>query len=175
MQQLNEKPAVKHILFFLGFMIYSSSIFAQNACACCTDNHKAFDFWVGDWMVFDTSGNKIGENKIEKIEGNCILNEHWVGGKGSTGSSYNYFDATDSTWNQLWVDSRGSNLILKGKADTNKMILKSKFQKGPDGTMYCNRITWTLNSDNSVTQRWDIVNEKDELLSVAFIGIYSKP
>lgn len=150
------------------------SLMAQNPCACCTENHKSFDFWMGDWMVFDTSGNKIGENKIGKIEGNCVLNEHWIGGKGNTGSSYNYYDASDSTWNQLWVDNKGGNLVLKGKAFNNKMILKSKFQKGPNDDMYCNRITWTLNTDGSVTQRWDITNENDELLSVAFIGIYRK-
>ncbi|MBK7967386.1 MAG: hypothetical protein IPK10_20365 [Bacteroidetes bacterium] len=100
--------------------ILSPSLMAQSPCACCTENHKAFDFWVGDWMVFDTSGNKIGENKIDKIEGNCIINEHWIGGKGNTGSSYNFYDATDSTWNQLWIDSQGGNLVLKGKASPTK-------------------------------------------------------
>lgn len=132
---------LKHIVICLGWIIIPLSLIAQNPCACCTENHKAFDFWVGDWMVYGTSGNKIGENKIDKIERNCILNEHWIGGKGGSGSSYNYYDTTDSTWNQLWIDNQGGNLILKGKASTHKMILKSKIQKGKRGNMFCNRIT----------------------------------
>ncbi len=165
---------LKNLVFCIGFMLLAPALMAQNSCACCTENHSAFDFWVGDWMVYDTSGNKIGENKIDKIEGNCILNEHWIGRKGNTGSSYNYYDSNDSTWNQVWIDNQGGNLILKGHASTHKMILKSKFQKGPSGNLYCNRITWTLNTDGSVTQRWDITNENDDLLSVSFIGIYRK-
>jgi hypothetical protein len=146
----------------------------QKPCSCCTQNHTAFDFWVGEWIVFDTSGNKIGENKIERIENNCIINEHWIGDKGSTGSSYNYFDLEDSTWNQVWIDSQGGNLILKGLPSKNKMTLRSKFQKDPEGKSYCNRVSWTLNTDGSVTQRWDIADEKDALMSVVFIGIYRK-
>jgi len=160
------------VIFLLT--ISSNNLFGQGACACCTDNHTSFDFWVGDWIVFDTSGNKIGENRIEKLEGNCLINEHWTGLKGSTGCSYNYYEPSDSTWNQLWVDNQGSNLILKSRAESNKMILKSKFQKSPNGNLYTNRITWTLNTDGSVTQRWDIADENDQLLSVAFIGIYRK-
>ncbi|MBP6512928.1 MAG: hypothetical protein KA347_09680 [Bacteroidia bacterium] len=164
----------KKIFFSLCFIFSAPMLMGQKSCACCTDNHKAFDFWVGDWIVYDTSGNKIGENNVEKIEKNCIINEHWTGGKESTGSSYNYFDSNDSTWNQVWIDNQGGHLILKGHSTANKMILRSKFQKDPKGNLYCNRITWTLNADGSVTQRWDIADEMDALMSVAFIGIYRK-
>lgn len=156
------------------FLLCSQQSSAQTPCVCCTKNHKAFDFWVGEWIVYDTIGNKIGENSIQKLEDQCLLNEHWKSVQGSTGSSYNYYNTTDSTWNQVWVDNKGGNLVLKGHASTNQMILKSEFHKGPTGNIYCNRITWTLNSDSSVTQRWDIADENDHLLSVAFIGVYRK-
>ena len=57
----------KKILFSICFLLSTQMLMGQKPCACCTENHKAFDFWVGDWIVFDTSGNKIGENRVEKI------------------------------------------------------------------------------------------------------------
>ncbi|MDA0196282.1 MAG: hypothetical protein O2887_08975 [Bacteroidetes bacterium] len=145
---------------------------AQTNCACCTDYHKQFDFWVGDWIVNDTTGIKVGENLIVKLEDDCIINEHWEGAGGSTGRSYNYFNLSDSTWNQVWIDNSGSNLVLKGKAKENQMILKSELIKGTRVDWYRNKITWTKNNDGTVTQFWEILDKNDNLLSVAFKGIY---
>ena len=144
---------------------------AQTSCNCCTANHQQFDFWVGDWDVYDTGGKKVGENKIEKLENDCIVSENWKGTTGGSGKSYNYYNTADSTWNQVWISNSGNNLVLKGKAATNKMILKSELIKNEKGNYY-NQITWTKNEDNTVTQLWEIINEKGESLSVAFEGIY---
>jgi len=160
------------LLFYLFIIISTSG--AQNDCACCTDYHKQFDFWVGEWVVYDTAGTKLGENNIVKLEDNCILNEHWKGAKGSTGRSYNYFDLSDSTWNQLWIDNQGGSLVLKGKAEDNKMVLQSKLIKGKKVDWYRNRITWTNNDDGSVTQFWEILDTNGNQLAVAFKGIYKR-
>ena len=48
-------------------MCLPSKSFAQDNCPCCTDNHSTFDFWVGDWVVYNTLNNVIGENKIVKL------------------------------------------------------------------------------------------------------------
>ncbi len=143
-------------------------------CPCCTKFHKQFDFWVGDWNVFDKEGKKIGENTIVKLTDGCILNEHWKSVNGASGRSYNYFNSTDSTWNQVWIDNQGGNLVLKGKASENKMILKSDLMKGQKVDFYTNQITWTLNADGSVTQFWEILDKNNRLISVAFDGIYRR-
>lgn len=169
---------MKRILVFsllLGICpTYSFSQELQLSCACCTAVHKQFNFWLGEWNVYDTTGNKVGENSIIQREKNCVLNERWTSASGSTGSSYNYYDRSDSTWNQVWVDSRGGNLVLKGRAMENQMILKSTLQKTPTGGAYFNRITWTLNEDGSVSQLWEILNANNEVTSVAFLGIYKR-
>jgi len=145
---------------------------AQSDCACCTEMHKQFDFWVGDWVVYDTNGTIVGENTIKKLEKGCILNEHWRGAKGSTGRSYNYFNLTDSTWNQLWVDSQGQHLELKGHGGDNQMTLDSELIPGKKVKYYFNRITWTSYPDGSITQIWEILDEKETLLTTVFHGIY---
>ncbi len=114
------------LYILLSFLFTTTSPYSQNKKACDTKFHKQFDFWVGDWIVYDTVGNKVGENLIHKIEDDCIINEHWKSVRGGSGSSYNYFDKTDSTWNQLWIDNQGNNLILKGKASEGKMSMRSK-------------------------------------------------
>lgn len=150
----------------------SPFILAQTNCNCCSEEYSKFDFWLGDWNVYDTTGTLVGENTIVKLEDNCIVNEHWKGKGGVTGRSYNYYNQSDSTWNQLWLDNKGSSLELKGTAEEDKMILKSKLIKGKKVAWYANKITWTKNEDNSVTQIWEIVDENDKVLSVAFVGIY---
>ena len=116
---------MKSLIIILAFFAITGAIKAQTNCACCNETQKQFDFWVGEWIVLDSLGNKVGENQISKIEENCIVLEHWTGAKGGTGTSHNYYNKTDSTWNQLWIDNKGNVLKLKGQLESGKMVLKS--------------------------------------------------
>ena len=174
MKLLNKMAWHKIQLFVIVLLFSFFNAGAQSDCACCTDDHKQFDFWVGEWNVYDTAGNKVGENAIVKLEKGCIINEHWKSARGGSGRSYNYFDPSDSTWNQLWIDSQGNNLKLKGHAKTNEMILSSELVPGQKIDFYRNRITWTQHEDESVTQLWEILDKNDKVLSVAFKGIYKR-
>jgi len=146
----------------------------KDNCNCCTENHTKFDFWVGDWVVKDTLGNKVGENKIYKIQDKCAIKENWTSASGSTGTSFNYYDRKDQTWNQLWVDNQGSQLVLKGTPEKNKMILKSTLQKGQKIAFFYHQITWTLRKDGTVLQHWEIYDKDHEKLNSLFKGVYHK-
>jgi len=158
----------------LTLILLSHTGFSQDKCNCCTVAHQQFDFWIGDWNVFDTTGTQVGENTISHLEDNCILSEYWRGISGTTGRSYNYYNQQDSTWNQVWVDNNGGNLVLKGKGKPGKMVLKSELIPGKKIAFYYNQVTWTLNKDGSVTQLWEIYDQTGKLLSTAFLGIYKK-
>lgn len=164
------------IRFFCCFLVLfvPGMLASQTACACCTPQHRQFDFWLGEWMVLDSAGNELGQNSIIKLEDQCILSEHWRGKGGGTGRSYNYFDPSDSTWNQLWLDKQGTILKLKGKAGSNSMILRSDWAQGQGGAKYYNRISWKKNEDETVLQLWEIMGPSDVVLSVAFKGIYKR-
>ncbi len=161
------------LLFLFAFVATTS--FAQDTtnCACCDIHHDQFDFWVGDWIVFDTSGTEIGKNTIVQMQDNCVLQESWSS-PNSTGTSYNYFNRTDSTWNQLWIDNSGSHLELKGHAIENGMELSSAWITGTSGTVYKNQIIWKEQEDGSVTQTWNIVGQDNGILNVLFHGIYRR-
>lgn len=149
----------------------SISLLGQQNCACCSEQHRQFDFWLGKWEVFNPAGKKVGENTITQVQGKCVLQEDWVSNQ--TGTSYNYYDPNDSTWNQLYLDNQGTILALKGRFEDHKMILWSDKVKGQNGE-YRNRIIWQLLPDGSVSQKWDIVALNGQVISVAFDGIYRK-
>ncbi len=149
--------------------------FSQNEpCPCCTENHDDFDFWIGEWEVFDTTGVLLGTNSVLSLEDQCIINENWVGAKGTTGKSYNYFSQADSTWNQLWIDNKGAQIILKGNAIKNGMEMKTEIQEAQNGAEYFSRIRWTLEEDGSVLQVWDFLRPDGTFIANAFTGIYRK-
>lgn len=163
--------------FFTVLLLITSIVLAQesNECPCCTDAHKQFHFWIGEWNAYDTTGILLGTNKIVIDQDKCLMIENWKSANSSfTGTSYNYYDRTDESWNQTWVDNQGSNLMLKGKFTDGKIILRSKLKENSNGVMFYHQITWTPNVDGTVTQRWDMFNDQDVFLSTAFLGIYRR-
>ncbi|MCW8850497.1 MAG: hypothetical protein OQJ81_11005, partial [Melioribacteraceae bacterium] len=94
---------------FIYIFIVAIPLFAQdsteNNCVCCSNQHSQFDFWVGEWTVYDTLDNMIGTNKIVKQYESCLIQENWISAGKNRGTSYNYYDPNDSTWNQLWLDN----------------------------------------------------------------------
>ena len=165
---------LKTLLIILILFSVTNTLNAQNDCPCCDETHKQFDFWIGNWIVLDSLGNKAGENKVSKIEDGCIITEHWTGAKGGTGSSYNYYDKSDSTWNQLWVDNKGNILKLKGQFESDKMILKSDLVKDKNDNLYSNQITWSKNEDGTVSQLWEIIDKNNQPIKNVFLGIYNR-
>lgn len=154
-------------------LMFSGKLLAQSNCACCDSLHAQFDFWVGEWIVSDTLGNKIGESSISKKEANCVIMENWKGTKGGTGTSLNYWDSSDSTWNQVWVDNKGTILKLKGNLSSEKMVLKSDLVKGNKGN-YVNQITWIPNKNGTVSQIWEILDINGKVSNQVFWGVYKK-
>ncbi|WP_375325100.1 hypothetical protein [Flagellimonas sp. GZD32] len=160
------------ILWLMGCL----NISAQNAsCNCCSDNHKAFDFWVGEWDVVNTNtGAPSGKSIIKKDEGGCIIRENWtsIATAGYTGTSLNFYNTQTQKWEQLWVDNTGAVLKLKGNREGDQMILTSDpFEK--DGKKFRNRISWTKNKDGTVRQLWEVLQEGKETI-IAFDGLYRR-
>ncbi|WP_194976502.1 hypothetical protein [Aquiflexum lacus] len=152
------------------FLSISIPLFSQEGCKCCTNNQRAFYFWAGTWEVFDTTGNKVGENEITTIENNCALMEKWKGLGGGSGTSMNYYNQQDSTWNQIWVSGNGGILKLKGTFTNNEMVLKSE----PflvDSTLCYNQIKWSQ-VNNTVKQVWEVYDEEGNVKHRVFTGIY---
>jgi len=165
---------MKSLLLFIALLLTVNLNAQTNNCQCCTENHSEFDFWIGSWSVTGPKGKTVGKNVINKIQGNCILQENWTSSQSSfTGTSNNFYNAQEKRWEQIWLDNQGGSLHLKGHKVGNQMILESDEKKNKDDEPFYHRITWTHNDDGSVRQYWETVkNGKD--ITVTFDGLYKK-
>jgi len=147
----------------------------QKPCACCGEEYRQFDFWVGDWEAFGPKGNLAGTNNIVVLQDQCIIQENWASANGAyTGTSYNHYDSQTGKWNQLWLDNQGGSLQLTGGLTDGKMILTGAPSPGGDGKNYISRITWTPNQDGSVRQHWEAQVEGEVEWQTWFNGLYKK-
>ncbi|NND44055.1 MAG: DUF1579 family protein [Xanthomonadales bacterium] len=136
---------------------------------CDSEKHRQFDFWIGEWSV-TVNGQQAGHNVIQRVYGNCALQENWSSVSPFTGGSFNIYDRATDQWHQTWVDSTGTLLQLDGGIKDGKMVLSGQ-RPGPDGSMTTNRITWTPNDDGSVRQLWETSTD-GETWTTAFDGLY---
>jgi len=161
------------IIFFALFI--SAYVLGQNRNnkTCTSKEYRQFDFWIGNWDVYDTLGNKIGENNILSLQNDCLIQENWQS-KNETGTSYNFYDKTDQMWNQVWVDNTGFVIKLKGKYSNNKMVMRSEKVNGKSGKPYYNELNWLENKDGTILQTWFAVDKNGNKLRLIFKGIYKR-
>lgn len=73
------------------------------AAACAeTTTYSKLDFWIGTWEVL-SEGEKVGDNRIEKILAGCAVLEHWTSVSGSSGKSLFYYLPAEAAWKQVWI------------------------------------------------------------------------
>ena len=167
---------MKQLYLLLPILFWAQSACGQNPapCACCAPEYHQFDFWIGEWEVFNPKGIKVGENKIIPLQDSCVLQENWVSQQ-QTGTSYSYYNKNDNTWNQTYIDNQGTVLELKGTFQNGKMVLKSPGIKSKKADFYYfNKITWQPDTAGNVSQIWEIVNASDSVLYTAFNGLYQR-
>ena len=97
---------------------------------CSASTYREFDFWVGDWEVFDIgSPNKVADAQVDAILDRCVLRET-TRHHGHKGQSFTIYDATRNVWHQTWVTNRGELLQIEGKLENGQMVLSGKNQQG---------------------------------------------
>jgi hypothetical protein len=141
------------------------------------DPSHAFDFWLGAWDVFAPDGRQVGTNRIEALLDGRVLQEHWQGSGGVTGTSLNARDESSGRWHQTWIDSSGSVLLLDGGPRDGGMVLEGRTPNEADpGRTDLNRITWTPSGDGSeVRQLWEVSGDEGRTWTTAFDGRYRRP
>lgn len=138
---------------------------------CTDDIYRAFDFWAGEWEVFNPQGKRAGHNSITVEENGCLLVEHWKGGGGGTGQSYNFVDQATGEWRQVWVSAGATIDYSGGLNDAGEMALEGQisYRNGKKAPF---RGTWTLQDDGSVRQHFQQYDAQTQTWSDWFVGIY---
>jgi len=140
---------------------------------CADADHRAFDFWIGDWDVFATgSTTRVAHSTIEKIVG-CAISETFDQFTGPGGKPIDYhgrsisaYVPADKGWRQYYVDSGGTAAMLTGGIVDGAMVLVSK--NGP----VTNRMTVRRNPDGSVDQRGEFSTDDGKTWSPGYDFTY---
>jgi hypothetical protein len=136
---------------------------------CGSPEYRQFDFWVGDWEVRDPAGNVVGRNDVTLNLDGCMIMENWKSVAGHAGMSMNFYEPTDGTWNQVFIDNGGVQSgwpNLKGKLVDGKMVLESASPR--------TRWTWSKTGDGRVRQMAEQLGEDGKTWSVTWDSYYSK-
>ena len=163
-----------------SLLLAATPAFAQQAAKppppCMSEQHRQFDFWVGEWDVSDPAGKPAGRSRIESRLGQCVVHEHWFGAGGTVGESFNIHNADSGQWEQFWVDNGGNRLHLKGGLVGKAMVLEGVRDKpsAQTGLTQRERITWTPNADGSVRQLWETSADDGKRWATSFDGLYRK-
>jgi len=148
---------------------------AQAPPGCQAPEHRQFDFWIGDWTVTTPQGNLAGTNRIERIIGGCVLQEHWSSSNGGDGTSLNMWNAADGQWHQVWMDAGGNMLELAGKLEGTRMVLSGTHATpGKPGMLTTERVTWTPLEGGNVRQFWESSTDGGATWAIQFDGLYTR-
>jgi hypothetical protein len=146
---------------------------------CVAKIYHQFDFWIGEWEVFAPGkdgkglGPKIGESSVTQEEAGCLLIEHWRGGKGANGQSYNFYDVMRKAWRQVWASPTELTDYAGALDAKGQMVLEGVSQQA-QGSQQRSRGTWTANADGTVTQNFKSYDAKTKAWTDNFTGIYRK-
>ena len=144
---------------YLAFLLVLTHICNGQQIGCGGLNgFSDFDFWVGEWEVFDSAtGEKLGEDIIQKIESGCLLLEHWKSVSGGTGTSLNYYNPVTREWRQVWVSEGRYAIDIVGGVRSGSMVLEGSIYNFA-GAVWDFRGNWTPRPDGSVRQFFEQFN-----------------
>jgi hypothetical protein len=136
------------------------------------EEFRQFDFWIGEWVV-SSGGALAGENRIERLERGCLLMENWTSAGGGSGKSMNFYDPEKKTWNQIWVDASGSNIVASGSFHDGAMHFEGEHHYlGAPSELF--RMSFTPRADGTVRQWIEQSQDEGKTWYVWFDGIYEK-
>ena len=108
---------------------------------CATPEYRQFDFWIGDWDVYDVGDEKPSMRiQVEKILDGCALKETYRDVHGMVGESLNLYDAPRKVWHQTWATNRGQVLLLDGTLDNGRMAFRATEQTSAGTVLW--RAVW---------------------------------
>lgn len=116
--------------------------------SCASSEYRQFDFWRGDWDVFDQATQKlVAHAHVSSILGGCALLEEYDDLEKHGGRSFSIYDASRGVWHQSWVSDRGALLVIEGHFHDGVMELVGSDRPAAGAGERWVRGTWQANSE----------------------------
>ena len=98
---------------------------------CSAPAYREFDFWLGDWDVFEIGGStREARATVTRVQNDCGLREQYEGADGSSGESLSMYDPSTAEWQQTWLSNRGQIVVIHGALQGEAMILSGTDDSG---------------------------------------------
>lgn len=142
---------------------------------CTSAEHRQFDFWIGDWEVFQTAkpDEKVGGSLIEPVYFGCGLRETWLPFTAINGGSLNSYDPRAKRWRQTWIDAQNARVDFEGGMQDGSMVLTGLWRglrrDGGDALM---RMTYTPLPQGRVRQRGETSVDGGQIWEASFDFTY---
>ena len=124
--------------------------------------------------MHDRNGNFAGTNSIKKAHNGCLMTEDWVSASGFEGSSVNFLDRITGEWVQVWNDTSGGQIQVRGGLTEDGMALSGTIHYVSNGNTYLFRGLWTPLPDGRVRQFFEQSVDEGKTWSTWFEGFYSR-
>jgi hypothetical protein len=138
--------------------------------------HRQFDFWLGEWKMFDyssgTKGKLIGVNTITLLCNDYVIHEHAEMLDGLVGYAHLIYNKQDNQWHQMWVDNGGNVAWFAGGLKDGRMILSGKHPGSKLGVTAVDSVSWSVISPNEVRQLWQISEDDGRTFFTAADNLY---
>lgn len=138
------------------------------------DAFGAFDFWLGEWVVYGPTGIPAGTNSVQREERGCVIVENWTSVSGITGMSVNYLDKATGEWVQVWNSANGSQINIRGGMTDEGMLLVGQIHDVASNTTTPFRGLWTQLDDGRVRQYFEQSADDGKTWSPWFEGFYTR-
>jgi hypothetical protein len=80
--------AVVSILFYFTANANLATAEPQKPASCASPEYRQFDFWVGDWDVFEfDTATKVARVQVDRLLDGCALREQYEETNGLKGQS----------------------------------------------------------------------------------------
>lgn len=150
-----------------------ASALAQRVARPCmfAEQHRQFDFWIGEWNVFNPSGDQVGTSSILNVAEGCTIFENWTNMQGQTGKSLNFYNRAKDRWQQTWVGFGGDVLEFAGEYKDGAMRYTAETIDN-SGKKTLEKLTFFNLSADRVRQLWEQSTDDGKTWTVVFDGLY---
>lgn len=160
-----------------GFPMYGIGALkaATPGSPCSAAAHRDFDFWLGNWDVYDPAGQQVGTNAVTSELDGCVVAEHWTDSDGGRGRSINTYDAETGQWHQTWISAyfSGHTRMAGGLDEDGRMVLNGHRVNINTGFTLYDEYIWTVLSPDRVKQE-GFLRVPAVGYEGSFVGIYER-
>ena len=138
--------ALLALLLLCALPDFGQSTGSAAASPCARDKaYSRLDFWLGDWLVVDSSGAVVGSASLDKILGGCAIQYRWRDPDGSETLELFYYVLAAKQWRQLLLSDSGRTMertLVEESEKSNRVRFQGKAQR-LNGSPYFDRSTIT--------------------------------